>query len=234
MNNIENLLKQNSYPGRGIIIGKSLDGKKAVFAYFIMGRSENSRNRIFVENNSEVTIFPYDNTKVSDPRLIIYSPVRQLGQYIIVTNGDQTDTIYSFIQKEKSFEEALNTRLFEPDYPNFTPRISGIINFYNQTFNYKLSILKCADNKGKDCAREYHDYEPKNGVGHFIHTYKNDGNPLVSFAGEPKAIKIIDDIDLFADGIWNDLNFDNKISLYVKYIDLETGRCATKLYNKNN
>lgn len=234
MKDINLLLKQNNYPGRGIIIGKSQDGKKAVFAYFIMGRSENSRNRIFVENNSEVTIYPYDNTKVSDPRLIIYSPVRQLGQYIIVTNGDQTDTIYSFIQKEKTFEEALNTRCFEPDFPNFTPRISGIINLDGNKFDYKLSILKCADNEGKNCSRYFYNYEPTNGAGHFLHTYKSDGNPLESFIGEPTLVQIPNDIDMFADSIWDSLNADNKISLYVKYIDLETSRCATKLYNKNN
>jgi IMP cyclohydrolase len=234
MNNIETVLKENNYPGRGIIIGKSLDGKKAVFAYFIMGRSVNSRNRIFVEKNSEVTIFPYDSSLVSDPSLIIYSPVRQLGNNIIVTNGDQTDTIYSFIEKGKTFEDALNTRCFEPDSPNFTPRISGIINFDGKNFNYKLSILKCADTEGKNCNRNYYNYEPVSGIGHFIHTYKSDGNPLVSFEGEPTKVQIPSDINLFADGIWNALNFDNKISLYVKYIDLETKCCETKLYNKNN
>jgi IMP cyclohydrolase len=234
MNNIETILKENNYPGRGIIIGKSVDGKKAVFAYFIMGRSVNSRNRIFVENNSEVTIFPYDSSLVSDPSLIIYSPVKQLGKDIIVTNGDQTDTIYSFIQKGKTFEDALNTRCFEPDSPNFTPRISGIINLDDKRFNYKLSILKCGDTQGKNCNRYYYNYEPINGVGHFVHTYKSDGSPLVSFEGEPTKVQIPNDIDAFANGIWNALNFDNKISLYVKYIDLETKYCEAKLYNKNN
>lgn len=230
---IDTILKENSYPGRGIIIGKTKDGTKAVIAYFIMGRSENSRNRIFVENNSELTIFPFDSSKVSDPKLIIYSPIRQLGNFTIVTNGDQTDTIYRFLENEQTFEEALKTRCFEPDAPNFTPRISGLVDFHDKTFDYKLSILKCADTSSDNCERLYYDYTPINGVGHFIHTYKCDGNPIPSFEGDPQKVEIDNDINLFAEKIWNSLNSDNKISLHVRYIDLESGKMQTKMYNKN-
>ncbi|HOO23247.1 MAG TPA: IMP cyclohydrolase [Clostridia bacterium] len=231
---IASLLKENSYPGRGIVIGKSADGKKAVFAYFIMGRSDNSRNRVFVENSSEVTIYPFDASKVSDPRLIIYSPVRLLGKHVIVTNGDQTDTIYSYLENDGTFEQALTTREFEPDAPNYTPRISGILNFNgDKTFDYKLSILKMGDIATKRCDRLFYNYEPQNGTGHFIHTYKHDGNPIPSFEGEPVAVSVPDSIREFADGIWNALNADNKVSLYVRYTDLETGRSESRLYNKN-
>lgn len=230
---IENILESNSYPGRGIIIGMSSDGCNAVIAYFIMGRSANSRNRIFMENGSEVTIYPYDKSKVSDPRLIIYSPIRQLGKSVIVTNGDQTDTIYSFLQNEKTFEEALKTRTYEPDAPNYTPRISGIIDIVNNSISYKLGILKTADSQSGVCERLIYSYKGAEGEGHFIHTYKCDGNPLPSFEGEPVKIKIVDDIDLFANKIWNSLCNENKISLYVRYIDLKNGNFKSRIYNKN-
>ncbi|NLL56686.1 MAG: inosine monophosphate cyclohydrolase [Clostridiales bacterium] len=234
MNSIVKLLKQNSYPGRGIVIGKSKDESKAIFAYFIMGRSPNSRNRIFVEKDNEVIILPFDSKKVSDPSLIIYSPIKQLGNFVIVTNGDQTDTVQEYLQQGKTMEDALSTRLYEPDCPNFTPRISGLIHFDNNNFNYKLSILKCANNDGKECQRHFYNYQSKKGAGHFIHTYKNDGNPLPSFSGEPVMVEILDDIDLFANNIWNALNDENKISLYVKYIDIATKTSQARLFNKNN
>ncbi|HKL74252.1 MAG TPA: IMP cyclohydrolase [Clostridia bacterium] len=233
-NDISTILKENTYPGRGIIIGKTADGTKAVFAYFIMGRSQNSRNRVFVEKKNEVTIYPFDNALVSDPSLIIYSPIRQINNYTIVTNGDQTDTIHSFIAKKATFEDALATREFEPDMPNFTPRISGIINFGDKDFDYKLSILKCGDNEGKVCNRYFYNYTPVNGVGHLIHTYKCDGQPIPSFEGEPQIITINDDVDTFANTIWNSLNADNKVSLYVRYTDLNNGSMQTRLFNKNN
>ena len=228
------LLNDNTYPGRGIVIGKTPNGKKAAIAYFIMGRSENSRNRIFVEDGDEVIIHPFDASKVEDPSLIIYSPIKTIDNKIIVTNGDQTDTIYSFLSEGKSFEEALETRCFEPDGPNFTPRISGMITFGDNDFTYKMSILKSADPIGSACNRYTYSYAPINGVGHFIHTYLCDGNPIPTFCGEPERISILDDIDEFADMIWNNLNSNNKISLYVRYVDLADGSIENVMYNKNN
>lgn len=227
-------LKGNPYAGRGIVIGKSKDGTKAVFAYFIMGRSANSRNRIFSEKeNGEVIIYPFDPSKVEDPSLIIYSPVRRTRNCLIVTNGDQTDTIYNGILSGKSFSESLKSRCFEPDSPNFTPRISGILQFDNGDFTYSMSILKSADAEGSGCNRYTFDYSPLNGLGHFIHTYACDGNPLPTFFGEPERVTIPDDIEEFTSDIWENLNSENKISLYVRYIDLATGREENRMINKN-
>ncbi len=222
----------NSYVGRGIVIGKSEDGKKAVFAYFIMGRSENSRNRIFIEDGNEVIIHPFDASKVADPSLIIYSPVRVIGNNVIVTNGDQTDTVYDFIKEGKTFEQALDTRCFEPDAPNFTPRISGILNFDNG-YSYKMSILKSADPEGTECNRYTFSYNALDGLGHFIHTYNHDGNPIPTFTGEPERVSIPNCIDEFTNDIWTELDEQNKISLYVRYIDLETGSVENRMINKN-
>ena len=230
---IGEIIKDNSYVGRGIIIGKSRNGEKAVTAYFIMGRSENSRNRVFIKQGDEVIIHPFDASKVEDPSLIIYSPVRAVKNSLIVTNGDQTDTIYDFINDGKTFEQALETREFEPDKPNFTPRISGILNFNGNEFDYKLSILKSADETGSACNRYTFNYSPLNGLGHFIHTYNCDGNPIPTFTGEPERVEIPDDIDEFTDDIWNNLNEQNKISLYVRYIDLESGEYCDRMINKN-
>jgi len=232
-NFINNLLEENTYPGRGIIIGKSNDKKNAVIAYFIMGRSENSRNRVFTEKDGEVTITPFDYSKVEDPSLIIYSPVKRLGSKLIVTNGDQTDTIYNYLTEGKTFEEALDTRCFEPDSPNFTPRISGLVTFDNNDFTYKLSILKSGDANGSVCNRYTYNYAPLPGLGHFIHTYNCDGNPIPTFTGEPERIVIPDNINDFTDTIWNGLNADNKISLYVRYTNLLTGASDSRLINKN-
>ncbi len=230
--NLGELLKSNSYPGRGIVLGKSADGKSAVFAYFIMGRSENSRNRIFVEKDDELVIYPFDESKVSDPSLIIYSPVRRVWNKWIVTNGDQTDTVVDGLLAGQSFAISLEKREFEPDAPNFTPRISGIIDL-DEGFFYKLSILKSADEKGSACNRYCFRYEPLDGVGHFIHTYNCDGNPIPTFTGEPERVAVPADIDEFANGIWSGLNADNKISLYVSYIDLATKQRTSRLFNKH-
>lgn len=233
INNIGTLLANNTYAGRGIIIGKSEDGTKAVFAYFIMGRSENSRNRIFVENGEEVIIHPFDASKVEDPSLIIYSPVRKLDNKLIVTNGDQTDTIYDFIAEGKTFEEALETRMFEPDRPNWTPRISGMITFGDNDFSYKMSILKSADAEGTACNRYTFTYPSISGLGHFIHTYVCDGNPIPTFQGEPERVAIPNCIDEFTSLIWDNLNEQNKISLYVRMTDLKTGAIENRMINKN-
>ena len=190
------VLSENTYPGRGIVIGKTPNGRKAVFAYFIMGRSENSRNRIFIENGDDVVIHPFDASKVEDPSLIIYSPIRKLDNKLIVTNGDQTDTVYDGLVSAKSFEEALRSRCFEPDAPNFTPRISGILEFNNSDFTYKMSILKSGDAQGSVCNRYTFEYAPISGLGHFIHTYNSDGNPIPTFTGEPERIAVLDDIDV--------------------------------------
>ena len=233
VHDIGELIKDNSYVGRGIVIGLSESGKKAVFAYFIMGRSENSRNRVFTEKDGEVTIYPFDASKVKDPSLIIYSPVRKAGNSVIVTNGDQTDTIYDFLVKGKTFEEALETRCFEPDAPNFTPRISGVLNFAGGDFTYKMSILKSADEQGSACNRYTFSYAPLAGLGHFIHTYNCDGDPIPTFTGEPERVQIPNDIQAFTDTLWNNLNEANKISLYVRYTDLATGKFEHVLINKN-
>lgn len=232
-NDISDLICGNSYVGRGIIVGKSPDAQKAVFAYFIMGRSENSRNRIFKKENENVTIYPFDEKKVSDPSLIIYSPVRIYENSIIVTNGDQTDTIYNFLKEKKSFSEALESRTFEPDAPNFTPRISAILNFGKNDFNYQMSILKSADESASACNRFTFSYSPVCGVGHFIHTYMGDGNPLPTFMGEPKRVYIENDIENYTNKIWNALDSDNKISLYVRYTNLKTKEYEDRLINKN-
>lgn len=233
INDIGELIHDNSYVGRGIVAGKSEDGTKAVVAYFIMGRSENSRNRIFTQKGEEVIIYPFDESKVEDPSLIIYSPVRKLENKLIVTNGDQTDTIYDFIKAGKTFEQALETRDFEPDAPNLTPRISSMLTFDNNDFTYKMSILKSADEAGSCCNRYTFSYTPVKGLGHFIHTYMCDGNPIPTFTGEPERVKIENDIDVFTDKIWNNLNEENKISIYVKYTDLKTGETEDRLINKN-
>ncbi|MBQ2897501.1 MAG: IMP cyclohydrolase [Clostridia bacterium] len=231
VNNIGELIKDNSYVGRGIVAGKSKNGKNAVVAYFIMGRSDNSRNRVFVEEGNDVTIYPFDASKVEDPSLIIYSPIRNIGNKLIATNGDQTDTIYEFIKEGKTFEEALETRKFEPDSPNFTPRISAILSL-DEKFSYKMSILKSSDGLGGNCNRYTFSYEPVDGLGHFIHTYNCDGNPIPTFTGEPERVEILDDIDEFTNNLWENLNSDNKISLYVRYIDLTTGEIKNRMINK--
>ena len=233
IDDIGELLKNNAYAGRGIIIGKTPDGKKAVTAYFIMGRSENSRNRIFKEEGENVTIYPFDESKVEDPSLIIYSPIKKIENKLIVTNGDQTDTIYDFIKKGECFREALKTREFEPDKPNYTPRISGIMNFKDNDFDYSMSILKSLDKDGSACGRYFYDYEAVNGLGHFIHTYVCDGNPLPTFTGEPERVSVENDIDAFADKIWTNLNENNKISLYVRYINIADGTVENRMFNKN-
>ena len=233
IDNIGELIKDNSYVGRGIVIGKTKDSKKAAIAYFIMGRSENSRNRIFVEKEDEVIIYPFDESKVEDPSLIIYSPIKVFKNKLIVTNGDQTDTIYDFVKDEKSFEDALLTREFEPDSPNFTPRISGMLTFSDNDFAYKMSILKSADESGTACNRYTFDYSSLPGLGHFIHTYNHDGNPIPTFTGEPERVEIPDDIDEFTTNIWENLNDANKISIYVRYVDLETGETENRMINKN-
>ena len=223
-------LQQNSYPGRGIVLGKSADGNQMVIAYFIMGRSENSRNRVFVEENGGIKTQAFDPSKLTDPSLIIYSPVRVINGKTIVTNGDQTDTIYDFIAKGDTFENALQTRTFEPDAPNFTPRISGIID----GDRYTLSILKSANGNPDSTCRYFFDYQsPLAGEGHFIHTYRCDGNPIPSFEGEPKKIAVNGDIDAFTESVWNSLNADNKVSLFTRYIDLTTGETQTRICNKN-
>lgn len=227
-------LKENVYPGRGIVIGRSADGKKAVAAYFIMGRSSNSRNRIFVTEGEGIRTQAFDPSKLEDPSLIIYAPVRVLGNKTIVTNGDQTDTIYELMDKQQTFEQSLRTREFEPDAPNYTPRISGIMHVGHGSYNYAMSILKSSNGNPKSCSRYTFAYEnPLDGEGHFIHTYMGDGNPLPSFEGEPKLVGIDGNIDEFADKIWNSLNEDNKVSLFVRYIDIKSGGYESRIYNKN-
>ena len=235
MLSIEKELKENAYPGRGIIIGKSKDGKSAVTAYFIMGRSENSRNRVFTRDGEGLRTEAFDPSKLVDPSLIIYSPVRVLGNKTIVTNGDQTDTIYELMNNQQTFEQALRTREFEPDAPNYTPRISGIIKLKDdKTFNYAMSILKSNNGNPDSCNRYTFAYEnPAAGEAHFIHTYMHDGNPLPSFEGEPKLVEVLDNMEEFADLLWNSLNEENKVSLFVRYIDIETGNYETKIVNKN-
>ncbi len=233
INTIEELLADNTYPGRGIIIGKTPDGKKAVAAYFIMGRSANSRNRVFTEKNGEIFTEPFDASKVEDPSLIIYAAVRQYENNLIVTNGNQTDTVYDGLKAGKGFAEALESREFEPDAPNFTPRISGMLTFGKGDFTYRMSILKSADAEGSACNRFTYDYAPQNGLGHFLHTYVCDGNPIPTFQGEPERIAVCNGIDEETDRLWNALNEQNKISLYVRYTDLETGKSETRIVNKN-
>lgn len=233
INDIGELIKDNAYVGRGIVIGTTEDGSKAATAYFIMGRSENSRNRVFTEKGGEIKTEPFDVSKVEDPSLIIYNAVRKLGDSLIVTNGDQTDTIYNLMSEGKTFKESLETREFEPDAPNLTPRISGILNFKDGGFSYEMSILKSVDAEGSDCCRYTFSYPSKAGLGHFIHTYICDGNPIPTFQGEPERVKVPDSIDEFTETLWNNLNADNKISLYVRYTDLKTGEFEQRLINKN-
>ena len=227
-------LDSNSYPGRGIVIGRSADGKYAVTAYFIMGRSANSRNRVFVEDGEGIRTKTFDESKVEDPSLIIYSPVRVLGSTTIVTNGDQTDTIYEGLEKGLTFEQSLRGREFEPDAPNYTPRISGIMTVDKGRFTYELSILKSDNGNPEQCLRYTFSYDnPLAGEGHFIHTYMKDGNPLPSFAGEPKFVAIEGDMETFTKKMWEMLNFDNKVSLFVRYTDIATGEVRTRILNKN-
>ena len=227
---LEALLSDNTYPGRGIVLGRTKDGTKSAVAYFIMGRSENSRNRIFVPTEDGIRTEAFDPTKLEDPSLIIYHPVRKVGQELVVTNGDQTDTIRDFLRNGKSFETALKSREFEPDAPHFTSRISGVL---YPDGSYGLSILKSADLEGSACTRQFFFYPGISGLGHFIHTYQCDGNPLPSFTGEPKRVDIPDDIERFSDMIWNNLHKDNKISLFVRFQDLKSGAEEYKIINKN-
>ena len=223
-------LRGNAYPGRGIVIGKSQDGGCAVVAYFIMGRSVNSRNRVFAEEPDGIRTEAADPAKMEDPSLIIYHPVRQMGRGLIITNGDQTDTIRDFLEKGLPFEQALRTREFEPDGPNWTPRISGLL---SPDGSYKLSILKAADEAGTACLRQTFEYPGQAGLGHFLHTYQCDGSPIPSFEGEPTPVTIEGDIDAFTTSLWESLNQDNKVSLFVRYIDLATGQAQTRIVNKN-
>lgn len=228
-------LKNNAYPGRGIVLGKTPDGKKAAAAYFIMGRSANSRNRVFVEDGEGIRTQAFDPSKMEDPSLIIYAPVRVLGNKTIVTNGDQTDTIYKGMDKQMTFEQSLRSREFEPDGPNYTPRISGIMHIENGHYNYAMSILKSNNGDPKSCCRFTYAYEnPIDGEGRFMHTYMHDGNPLPSFEGEPKVVGISGDIDTFTKEVWESLNEENKVSLFVRFIDIETGKYETRIVNKNN
>ncbi len=227
-------LQSNPYPGRGIVIGRTEDGAKAVCAYFIMGRSENSRNRVFVEEGEGIRTKAFDPAKLVDPSLVIYAPVRVMGNRTIVTNGDQTDTIYDLMSKGQTFEQALCTREFEPDAPNYTPRISGIINIDNGAYSYKMSILKSNHGNPDACNRYTFSYSnPIDGEGHYIHTYMGNGNPLPSFEGEPTPVAISGDIHTFTETIWENLNLDNKVSLFVRYIDIATGKYETVIMNKN-
>ena len=227
-------LSSTTYPGRGIVIGRSKDGKKAVTAYFIMGRSENSRNRVFVEDGEGIRTEAFDPSKLVDPSLIIYAPVRVLGNKTIVTNGDQTDTIYDLMDDQMTFEQSLRTRAFEPDEPNFTPRISGIMHIKGGKYSYAMSILKSNNGNPDSCNRYTFAYEnPMAGEGRFLHTYMGDGNPLPSFEGEPTWVDIDGDIDSFTEMVWNNLNEDNKVSLFVRFIDIETGEYESRIVNKN-
>ncbi len=227
-------LSGNTYPGRGIVVGVTPCGQFAVTAYFIMGRSENSRNRVFVEDGEGIRTEAFDPLKMEDPSLIIYAPVRVLGNQTIVTNGDQTDTIYDFLKEGKCLGKALHTRTFEPDAPNYTPRISALMNVKDGAFSYKLSILKSAEGN-PDCTLRYiYSYDkPLAGEGRFIHTYMGDGNPLPSFEGDPTRVDIKGSIDEFTDLVWTNLNPDNKVSLFVRYIDIATGKYETRIVNKN-
>ena len=227
------LLRANPYPGRGIVVGKSADGRHAVILYFIMGRSENSRNRIFEEVGQGLRTRAFDESRLADPSLIIYSPLQVMGNVVIVTNGDQTDTIYEYMEDGARFSDALDHREFEPDAPNFTPRISAALTFENGDFTYQMSILKSADEAGSACNRFLFSYAAVPGVGQFLHTYNGDGDPLPTFTGEPERVAIGNDIDETAAGVWNSLNPENKISLYVRYISLVDGSVENRLFNKN-
>lgn len=230
MQDIAAILSGNSYPGRGIVVGVTPDGTKSTVAYFIMGRSVNSRNRIFEKTEDGIRTKAFDESKMEDPSLIIYHPVRKVDDKLVVTNGDQTDTVRDFLLQGGSFEEALRAREFEPDGPNWTPRISAVI---AEDGSYKLSILKSADLSGRYCLRQTYEYPPMAGTAHFIHTYRCDGNPIPSFAGEPELTAAMDDIDAYAEKLWGSLNEDNKVSLYVRYTDLMTGESEERIFNKN-
>ena len=234
MTSLAEELGSTTYPGRGIVIGKSKNGKYAVTAYFIMGRSSNSRNRIFVEYEDGIRTEAFDPSKLEDPSLIIYAPVRVLGDYTIVTNGDQTDTIYDGMRNGLNFEQALRNREFEPDAPNYTPRISGVMHIENGVFDYAMSILKSNNGNPDSCNRYTFSYGTAlAGEGHFIHTYMGDGNPLPSFEGEPKLVAIPDEIDGFTSLLWESLNEENKVSLFVRYINIADGTYETRIVNKN-
>lgn len=234
MLSLQQELENNAYPGRGIVIGLTPDGTKAVTAYFIMGRSSNSRNRVFVTEGEGIRTQAFDPSKLEDPSLIIYAPVRVLGNKTIVTNGDQTDTIYEGMDHQLTFEQSLRCREFEPDGPNYTPRISGIMHIEDGRYSYAMSILKSNHGDGSSCVRNTFAYQtPLAGEGHFIHTYMHDGNPLPSFQGEPKLVEMMDDMNAFTDMLWNSLNEDNKVSLFVRYIDIATGQYDTRIVNKN-
>lgn len=230
---IKQELSSNAYPGRGIIIGKSGDGRHAVIAYFIMGRSENSRNRVFETQDQGIRTKAFDPAKLTDPSLVIYSPVRVEGTELVVTNGDQTDTIVEFLRDGGTFEEALRTRTFEPDDPNFTPRISGIVSLVDRGFSYKLSILKSTNGDPGAVQRYFYEYDPTDGLGHFIHTYRCDGSPIPSFEGEPTPVILQEDIDGLTASLWDSLNEENKVSLFVRTVDLESGAVETRIVNKN-
>lgn len=234
IHDIGELIKDNPYVGRGIVIGKTENGESAVSAYFIMGRSNNSRNRVFVKHGGDLYTEPYDASKVEDPSLIIYAAVRETEGGLIVTNGDQTDTVWEGLNKGLSFSDSLKSREFEPDAPNLTPRISGYVTFDKNDFTYEMSILKSADALGTACNRYTFSYPSLKGLGHFIHTYVTDGNPIPTFQGEPERVAIPDDIDAFTADVWENLNCDNKISLYVRYTNLTSGEITERLINKNS
>lgn len=232
LNELSKELAATSYPGRGIVLGKSPDGETAVMAYFIMGRSENSRNRVFVPDGEGIKTKAFDESKMTDPSLIIYAPVRVMGDTTIVTNGDQTDTIYEALAAGKTVQDALRSRTFEPDAPNYTPRVSGVVN--NRTGDYQLSILKSADGNPAETRRYFFEYTaPQAGQGHFIHTYQGDGNPLPSFEGEPAPVRIAGDIDSFTRTVWNSLDEQNKVSLFVRFLHIPTGKTETRIVNKH-
>ena len=238
MADLEKLLRDNAYPGRGIVIGRSADGAKAITAYFIMGRSANSRNRVFVTEGEGIRTEAFDPSKMEDPSLIIYAPVRVLGKYTIVTNGDQTDTVYEGLEKGLTFEQSLRSRTFEPDAPNYTPRISGLMELEGGAYDFSMSILKSADGDPASTERFTFSYEaPKAAEGRFIHTYQGDGSPLPSFSGEPEKVEFTQemtaDIDTFGKRVWDALNEDNKVSLFVRFIDIADGTYETRIYNKN-
>lgn len=239
LNKVEDLLSTNSYPGRGIIVGKSADGKSAMIAYFIMGRSENSRNRVFERYQGSMRTKAFDESKLVDPSLIIYNPFLECGNSDIVTNGDQTDTVFNYIKENGddgyAFEKSLHTREFEPDHPNYTPRISAILNydFDAKDFNYKLSILKSSDGNPEVCDRFFYSFKPIDGLGHFIHTYECDGNPIPSFYGEPERVKMPNTAAELADLVWNNLNKDNKVSLLVRVVPLCGDKAEEIIINKN-
>ncbi len=231
--NLETLLSENTYPGRGIVLGKSADGKSALIAYFIMGRSENSRNRVFEAFNGGMRTKAFDESKLVDPSLIIYNPYLALNNVDIVTNGDQTNTVYDFLKQGKTFEQALQTREFEPDCPNYTPRISGMLTYENGDFTYKLSILKSANGRPEACNRYFYNYVPESGIGHFIHTYKCDGNPIPSFYGEPEEVSLPNTAEELAELVWSNLNADNKVSLFVRQVPLNGENPTDIIINKN-